>query len=590
MLSRRLALLSCLGVISSALVLAAAAQRPEPRAAGLRTPAPVRAPAVVPALAGAPAIALRDRPGAALRAPRLEHRAAYIPAQCYAETRDKGSGRTHNGCFACHQDSLAPNYVDDADAQLELSLPRAATVNRWTHWLAPLPAVSLSDAALLERVRRSNYQSEAGALVLAQPPASWDEDGNGSWDGLSPDCWFHADAEGWDRDWRGELSGWRAYAYTPLPGLFWPTNGSAGDAFIRLPEAYRRGADGADNLALYALNLALLEAYIRRTDVPITPSDERALGEDLDGDGRLGIARKVAFVWPPRGQRLHYVGQAASLDPAVHGWPAAGLYPTGTEFLHSLRYLDVVRGRVKMAARMKELRYLRKQRWFTYGDLDQRAKLELREQETTPDQLERVLADPERGVATGTGWRMQAFIEDEAGALRPQTVEETSACIGCHGGVGVTTDSTFSFARKLGGSSPTAGWYHWQERGLAGIREPRRADGRGEYAVWLEQVGGGDDFRSNSEVQHKFFDANARLLPEMARALAADISLLVVPSAARALALDRAYLALVAAQSFSEGRDAVLGTPHIHARVVQDAPTGIERPIAPASWSRRTAP
>jgi hypothetical protein len=573
-LARRLVLVSALGAISIAVVVGAVAQRPPPQAAvtGLHTPA----------------VALVEHRMQAPRgAPTLDNRAAYIPAQCYAETRDEPSGRTYNGCFACHQESLAPNYVDDADVQLELSLPRFATVNRWTHWLAPLAPLSLSDAELLDRVRRSNYLSEQGELVLAQPPAAWDEDGNGRWDGLSPDCWFQADADGWDRDARGQFTGWRAYAYTPLPGLFWPTNGSAGDAFVRLPEAYRQDADGAENLALYALNLALLEAFIRRTDVPIAATDERAVGEDLDGDGTLGTARKVAFVWPPRGQ-LHYLGQAASLDPAVHGWPAAGLYPAGTELIHSLRYLDVVRGRVKMAARLKELRYMRKQRWYTYGDLDQRAKLEMREKEATPDQLKLVLADAERGVATGTGWRMQAFIEDERGALRPETVEETTACIGCHGGVGVTTDSTFSFARKLGGTTPDAGWYHWLEKGLAGIPEPRRADGRGEYAVWLEQVGGGDDFRTNSEVQHKFFDANAKLLPRMARALAADISVLVVPSPARALALDRAYLALVAAQSFAEGRDVVLGKPRIHRRVVQDAPTGVEKPLAPASWTRAT--
>ena len=32
--------------------------------------------------------------------------------------------------------------------------------------------------------------------------------------------------------------------------------------------------------------------------VPAT--DERELGADLDGDGVLGTARRVAFVWPPR--------------------------------------------------------------------------------------------------------------------------------------------------------------------------------------------------------------------------------------------------------------------------------------------------
>jgi hypothetical protein len=246
-----------------------------------------------------------------------------------------------------------------------------------------------------------------------------------------------------------------------------------------------------------------------------------------------------------------------------------------------VRYLDVDGERVRMAARMKELRYMRKIRWRTYSDLDLAAKAEMREKAQKPDRLKLVLGDAERGIATGTGWRMQAFIEDVGGDLRPQTVEETTACIGCHGGVGATVDSTFSFARKLGESTFASGWYPMDRRGTAGIPERRRADGRGEYAVWLEQVGGGDDFRTNTEVEQTFFGAGGKLKPEMARALAKDISVLIIPSKERALALDRAYLALVRAQSFDKGRDVVLGAPHVRERVLQDEPTGIVEPVIP---------
>ncbi|APR84770.1 Hypothetical protein A7982_10119 [Minicystis rosea] len=128
-----------------------------------------------------------------------------------------------------------------------------------------------------------------------------------------------------------------------------------------------------------------------------------------------------------------------------------------------------------------------------------------------------------------------------------------------------------------------AGWYHGASRGLAGVPEPRRADGRGEYQAFLEEVGSGDDFRSNTEVEKRFFDANGKLRPDMARALSKDISVLVIPSPERALALDRAYLGLVLAQSFAKGRDVVLGAPHVHRRVEQDTPTGIQTPIEP-SW------
>ena len=556
----------------------------------------LRSRSALPAKAASSLVLSALPPGKSDR-PALENLAAYIPAQCYAVTQDAKGGRTHNGCFACHQASRPPNYVDDPDAQTSLSLPRFATVNRWTNLLHPPPPVAIPEAELLAWVRRSNYLDEHGAPTLAnvlgRPPAGWDVNGNGTWDGFTPDCSFRPDEQGWDRAPDGRATGWRAYAYVPMPGLFWPTNGSTADAFIRLPEAYREDATGKESEEVYSRNLAILEAFIRRADVPIAATDERALGADLDGDGVLGRAVKVAFVWPPKdGKRLHYVGRAATLDPEKAGWPAAGLYPSGTELLHSVRYLDVDRGHVRMAARMKELRYMRKIRWHTYSDLDLAAKAEMREKAQKPDRLKLVLGDAERGIATGTGWRMQAFIEDAGGDLRPQTVEETTACIGCHGGTGATVDSTFSFARKLADSAPASGWYSLERGGVAGIPDPRRADGRGEYEVWLEQVGGGDDFRTNTEVERTFFDEGGKLKPGMVRALAKDISVLVVPSPERALALDRGYLALVKAQSFDKGRDVVLGPPHLRERAAQEDATGIDEPVsppwkAPASAGRR---
>lgn len=542
-----------------------------------RSPGAVPASAAPAAPAAAPLPAANDRPA-------LDNLAAYVPAQCYAVTREANGGRAHNGCFACHQRSQAPNYVDDADAQLTLSLPRSAALNRWSNLLRPPPPLALSDEEVLAWVRRDNYLGEDGAPRLATAlasPGAWDTNGNGAWDGFTPDCHFDADERGWDRAEDGRKSGWRAYAYAPMPGMFWPTNGSAGDAFIRLPPAYREDSAGNESEAIYGLNLAILEAFIRRAEVPIEAADERALGVDLDGDGALARAVKVAFVWPPRdGRPLHYVGRAAALDPEKAGWPAAGLYPAGTEILHSVRYLDVDGAQVKMAARMKELRYMRKTRWLTYSDLDLAAKAEMREKGEKPDRLKLILGDAERGVFTGTGWRMQAFIEDAGGDLRPQSVEETTACIGCHGGVGATVDSTFSFARKLGGGARASGWY-WQGAGLSGVAEPRRADGCGEYALWLEQVGGGDDFRSNSEVEEKFFAKDGKLKPAMVSALAKDISLLLMPSPQRALALDRGYLALVKAQSFEKGRDVLLGAARVHERLEQEAATGIDEPVAP---------
>lgn len=538
-----------------------------------------------------PAIRLQEalaaiQPVTAHEPPRLSNPAAYLPAQCYAATQDTPGGRTHNGCFACHQMPRAPNFIEDDAVQTVLSVPRAAEENRWTNVLQPPPPVDLPEAELLAWVRTSNYVDARGKLplaeALAKPPATWDANGNGRWEGYTPDCWFQPDAEGFDHSPDGRLTGWRAFAYAPFPGMFWPTNGSAGDVFIRLPEAFRKDRDGHESTAIYRLNLAILEAYIRREDVPLPPTDERTLGTDLDGDGVLGTATRVAFVWPPKPERpFHYVGQAATLDRNREGWPAAGLYPRGTEFLHSLHYLDVERGEVRMAARMKELRYMRKTRWLTYSDLQLAAEAEVRERMKHPDKLKTVLADVERGVGTGSGWLMQGFIEDAAGALRPQNVEETTACIGCHGGVGATTDSTFSFARKFGAGTFQGGWYHWRQKGLKGIPEPKRADGRGEYAHWLEQVGGGNDYRSNDEVQARFFRADGTLQPDAVKALTKDISVLLVPSPGRALQLDRAYLGLVKAQRFERGRDVVVGVAKVKTRLEQDGTTGIEQAILP---------
>ncbi|EPX62199.1 hypothetical protein D187_010103 [Cystobacter fuscus DSM 2262] len=520
--------------------------------------------------------------------PRLSNPAAYLPAQCYAVTQDEAGGRTRNGCFACHQTPRAPNFVEDAEVQTVLSVARSAEENRWTNLVQPPPPVELSDAELLAWVRSNNYVDERGGLrlaaALAHPPAAWDGNGDGQWGGYTPDCWFQTDGEGFDHSPDGAMTGWRAFAYAPFPGMFWPTNGSAGDVFIRLPAAYRHDSAGRESKAVYRVNLAILEAYIRRVDVPLPPTDEREFGADLDGDGVLGSATRVAFVWPPRPGRLFgYVGQAAGLDPAREGWPAAGLFPRGTEFLHSLRYLDVEGGQVRMAARMKELRYMRKTRWLTYSDLQLAAEAEAREKMKQPDKLKRVLADVERGVGTGTGWLMQGFIEDAGGELRPQNVEETTACIGCHGGVGATTDSTFSFARKLEpGSAWQGGWYHWGQRGMKGIPEPTRADGQGEYAHWLARVGAGDDYGTNDEVQARFFRRDGTLRPDAVNALTKDISVLLVPSPRRALLLDRATLALVKAQRFERGREVVVGAPSkVRARLEQDGATGIDEPVLP---------
>jgi hypothetical protein len=224
-----------------------------------------------------------------------------------------------------------------------------------------------------------------------------------------------------------------------------------------------------------------------------------------------------------------------------------------------VRYLDVgPDGAVTMAARMKEVRYARKARFFPYDVLRAHVAHEAEVTATTPDRTHEVEWLRENGVSNGQGWLFQGFIEDRDGALRPQSIEESTFCEGCHGGIGGTTDGIFSFPRKLGASAAAGGWFHWSQHGLAGLPEPKRRDGQFEYTLYLREAGAGDELRANDEVMARFFDAKGDLRPAEVAALHADIGRLLLPSPGRALDLDRAYRAVVVEQSYDKGRDAVL--------------------------------
>jgi hypothetical protein len=558
--------------------LACSAQPTAQESKALRAPNAVE-PTVATAIPAA-----RRAPAAAMSGRALGNRFAYIPPQCYTRTRD-AAGQPRNPCFVCHTQGLSPNYVDDSDLQEILKLPPAAAVNPWTNLFSPAieRAPPASAESTLAYVRASNYFDAAGNIALAARlaalPQEWDGDGDAHWDGFVPDAWFSFDARGYDHRPDGSASGWRAFAYYPLPGAFFPTNGSIGDVLIRLDPSLRENADGQPDARVTDLNLAIVEALITRRDVAIEATSERTWSVDLDLDGELGVARRVAFQANETTTRMQYVGRAQALSRAGRFPIAPGLFPLGTEFLHSLRYLDVSEhGEVSMAKRMKELRYTKKVRWFSAADLKAHAAAETIEQLEAPGGALDVLWEFDRGVYNRQGWLLQAFIEDRTGSLRPETYEETAFCVGCHGGVGATTDSMFSFARKL--SNPALGYFHWTQRDLRGLPEPRRADGSFEYTFYLQQNRAGDEFRDNAEVEQKFFDKGHALRRERVRALHDDIATLLMPSASRALALDRAYRAVVLEQSFVRGRDATLAaTTNVQRQVSVLAPTGITHPV-----------
>lgn len=520
----------------------------------------------------------------------LSNPAAITPPQCYTKTENPGADAS-NPCYVCHTESRAPNFTNDLDLQLSYDFAAPARTNRWSNLFKDRGAylASLSDQAILDYVRQDNYRQADGSLPLAEKlshalPAHWDGNRNGRWDGYVPDVGFHFDDQGFDHDPQGDPTGWRALAYTPFPGTFFPTNGAMDDVLIRLPEAYRSNEAGQRDRTAYRVNLAIVEALIKRRDVAIDPVDETLLKVDLDKDGTLGVARRISYDWAPLEKRfMHYVGQARLAQKNGDAPLAAGLYPLGTEFVHTVRYLDLDPvGQVAMAPRMKELRYARKAGWSTYYQHRALVAEELKDAHDFPDRLEAVVGDMETGISNRRGWRYSGFIEDRGGELRPQSYEELATCAGCHGAIGATTDGTFAMARKLDAAdSFQRGWYHWDQKSLVGTPEPKRDDGSGEYAFYLKQVGNADEYRANGEVRARFFKADGTLKTERLAELEQDIATLILPSRRRALDLNKAYRAIVEEQSYAQGRDAVLAPrEQVYKEVPEEQMTGVQAPLS----------
>ncbi|HET9957293.1 MAG TPA: hypothetical protein VFQ61_22500 [Polyangiaceae bacterium] len=542
---------------------------------------------------------------------RLRNVNAFIPPQCYAKTSDS-AGRVHNPCYVCHVSARAPNFVDDAQLQLEYAFEARARENPWRNALENYAERSqrVSDAAILNYVRQSNYLDPRGEPLLGrlsrEVPAEWDVDHDARWSGFVPDARFVFDERGFDRTPDAGYTGWRSYGFYPLPGAFMPTNGAFGDALVRLPATFRETEEGTFDPQIYELNLALLESLITRRDVQIEPTDEARYGIDLDGNAKLGLANRAVFKGA-LASGVQFVGRAGAEQRSGSIQIVPGLYPVGTEFLHSLRYLDVGAAGVSMAPRMKELRYARKESFVPPAELARRAREEAEmerefaalqgaahhppeaEDESLEEELgpRAVSGNAEQGVRTDQGFRLQGFIEDRSGQLRPQSFEESVYCVGCHGGVGATDDGIFSFSRRLDYASPQHGWFHPTQHDLKGTRDPQRG-GSSEYVRYLELNGAGDEYRANLEVLAKFFTGEGRLRPEMRERLRRDVTELLLPSPERAYALNKAYYLVVQDQSFVFGRELAGGAErHVLRSVAPGEKTRIAR-IEPA-W-RRTSP
>ncbi|HRF56451.1 MAG TPA: hypothetical protein PLV58_03550 [Campylobacterales bacterium] len=539
---------------------------------------------------------LIDEPTVDIKSRVLYNESAYIPSQCYTTTCDipsqcytatnqyyatakDANGQTYNPCYSCHRDSIEPNYVDDGGLQEESSFALLSTKNHWTNLFADNSAeiAKISNNEIGSYVSTDNYKTN-GVITLAEKlknlQSNWDIDGDKKWNGYVPDCYFSFDEDGFDKDQKGAYTGWRAFAYYPFLGTFWPTNGSTDDVLIRLQDTFQKDEKGVFDKEVYKTNLAIVEALIRKKDININQIDESRFGVDLDGDGKINITSKIKYSYETgKTSSMSYVGYAkkALANGSVN--LAGGLFPVGTEFLHSVRYIDASKSPVGMAKRMKELRYAKKTEWLGYEKLAIIAGGAVREKQADQNALESFSGDAERGLRSRGGWVYQGFIEDARGELRPQNYEETLFCMGCHGGIGATTDTIFAFARKFDAADS---WYHWSKKGLQGIAEPKNVDGLAEYSRYLANNRAGDEFGANDEILSKFFDQKGALKESEVAKIKDDISYLLLPSMERAIKLNKAYRVIVKKQSYIYGRDTVLApVKNVNKNVVQNAPTGL---------------
>ncbi len=463
---------------------------------------------------------------------------APVPPMCYTAIEGK-----HNPCYVCHQSSEdrdRPNYMGDGSLQEAYAFSDAGLVNHWTNLFVDRSAqvAAIGDDDILTYINQDNY-ADLPAHLAAQDWAGWMPDLQGYGEGAAAfDDVGHA-LDG---------SGWVAFVYKPQPSTFWPTNGSTDDVLIRLPQAFRTDADGLPSRDIYTANLALLELAFQDLEaISLPPVDEVEIGADIDGDGVLGIAH-------------HIQRRDTFLGGAMHDPVTRMLYPEGTEFLHSVRYVGVSpEGEIATPHRMKELRYMVKSRFYTPSAL---ASLYGNEnQEKIDENLPRYIDLGDRGMDTGFGWTLLGFIEAADGSLRPQTNEEQFFCRGCHSTVGATLDQTWAFPRKLPG---VQGWGYIDLKLMTDV--PNKGQAMGEIATYLERAGGADEFRSNTEMRALWFHADGRVNHD---AMAGKtVHELITPSIDRALALNKAYRVIVMEQSFVYGRDATITPPvNVHAEI-----------------------
>ncbi|MCW1915267.1 hypothetical protein OJ996_16895 [Luteolibacter sp. GHJ8] len=461
----------------------------------------------------------------------LSNAEAVVPPQCYTRTET-----LNNPCYVCHQDTIdgRENVMNDADLQEAYSFSDVGMTNHWKNLFEDRSSriKQISDADITAWIKGDNYSELPSRLREA------------NFKGWIPDLKnLHLGREAFDEQgFAKDGSQWVAFSYKPFPSTFWPTNGSTDDVMIRLPQSYRCNKEGKPSAEIYKANLAILEANIKGLDrIASLPVDETVIGEDLDGDGKQGVVRSIA-------KTTAWVGAARDLPIE------RSLYPEGTEFLHTVRYVGIAEdGLIGSSARMKEVRYSKKAKAYSKPMYARKYALEAMEKEA--GNLPAYYDLGHYGLDNGNGWALHGFIEDHRGRLRAMTYEENFSCMGCHNSVGSTIDKTFSFPRKMDGP---AGWGYLDLKGMPDA--PNKGETVGEIATYLARAGGGSEFRNNDEMTSRWYRDNGTLDHEKL-ATAKDVYDLITPSRERALALNKAYKTIVEDQDFIYGKDPVLVPP-----------------------------
>lgn len=456
---------------------------------------------------------------------------APIPPQCYTQTEGQ-----FNPCYVCHQNPKPgrENTMNDGHLQIAYSFSDLGMTNHWHNLFEDRAerVAAISDKEILEWISQDNYSALAGRLR--------DEGFKGWVPDLENLQWGASafDEYGFAKD----GSHWVAFNYKPMPSTFWPTNGSTDDVMIRLPQAFRTLANGEPSLDAYRANLAIAEARIKGLkSIGSLPVEEQILQVDLNGDGKLSRISHIT--------RLDdYVGAAAGVYNVEY------LYPRGTEFLHTVRYVGIGEDdAITVSTRIKEVRYMRK--WKDYMKVAyQRAYVE-EDFAKEHGHLPQYTLIGDYGLDNGFGWSVQGFIEGVDGQLRTATYEENLFCMGCHTSIGATIDKTFSFPRKVDGAK---GWGYINLKGMPDA--PNVGERDGEIATYLARVGGGGEFRNNPEIVERWFGDNNQPDPQKL-AMARDVYDLITPSRERALLLNKAYRTIVADQDYIYGRDATVQPP-----------------------------